>query len=402
MDRDEVKRVVRTELRALLDHGSASLTEWLIDDPSDPIPEPPPIYRGAISSSDLDYLGYFHLEDKPKIAPGKGPRLGYGGMNLALVTGTDTTLYTVGHPDFQEIAGFDIAGILDELGGDPPTAQQVTPWWDPIAGKRLSVLPEGLDKPVLISGLASGPDNRLHWCLQVFYNVANLRWPALGSSSFDPDNPDPTEPRELEGIDPNAYAGYLVQYRDEILCGQVTPQGITTTSWGPALFRSEPGLTPEDRTILFYPQSDPLTINAGHQPEDYFHPGVDGPRCGVYVPGRGIVFFGRVSSYQFKLTDNYRNGDPTRGDCNTNRGYHAPPYKPWAWSYDQARLEQRENTRDEPSHTWEVPIPQKTCESWLTGAAYDPDQRVIYVIQPRAYRPRMEPMPVVHVFRIAA
>ncbi len=114
----------------------------------------------------------------------------------------------------------------------------------------------------------------------------------------------------------------------------------------------------------------------------------------------GVVVVGRRS-----MGETYY-GDARPDDCDIYKGYHGDPYEPRMAFYDPADLASAAEGDVDP---WDV-LPYlewdpsdyivETCDGELTGAVYDEENGLFYVLQVGGDTVGGEPQPLVYVWRV--
>jgi hypothetical protein len=399
-------------------------------------PEPGPVPNGLLAPDDLVYQGSFRLPEK--VEGGSG--FGYGGHNIAFNPSGDPGGATDGYPGSLYISGHVHDQLVAEVSIPKPVisptkdvtelsvASALQPFTDVTGGMRdFAQIEYGPTKSENSSGqgfklggmlfLDAGDGMKLYWTVFEYYNVSDNRYPSHGYSTLMAGSPpDPKGLWYLENYHPQMTAGYIFDAPEpfangyfagkRLISGLQVSQGIATSSKGPAMFAFAPWqhatLPPEHEAhldaipLLYYPTLEQ------HAPDykacDAWRGGawpVSGDKQAVLIVGRkslGEVFYG--------------NGRPT--DCSPYKGYHCTPYEPQILFYDPADLAavargEREPWSVVPYYTWN---PQEhvwpTCEGSLSGIAIDHQNKLLYLLQPRADRVtnQYEPRPLVHVFRV--
>ena len=99
---------------------------------------------------------------------------------------------------------------------------------------------------------------------------------------------------------------------------------------------------------------------------------------------------------------------PQAGDCSQHQGYHGDPYQPQILFYDPADLAA---VAQGQINAWDVaPYVRtaldkdliETCEWFLKGATFDPENRFLYLLQSNAdtVSNEFEPYPVINVYKV--
>ena len=382
----------------------------------------------------LHYRGAFTLEATPDGASS----IEGGGMNLAFrATGGSTpddgyrgSIFVVGHVRDQLVAEFDIPepALLAPPPNDEreksatgewlPVADLLQPWADVTSGLKYQTLPDGgqyRQTHLRIGGL-SVRGEEIHWSLWKWYNVAGTEYPAFGVSTTHLANPRARGPYSMGPAEdlpaawsedrvfhPQKTAGYITEIPPyfarrigkSMACGFSVAQGRYTTSWGPALYAYDPvpGASGQFEAIplLYYPMRSPLD---DHRATDFWR-GATWIAAGDF---HALLFVGNKGLG----TDRY--GQPRPGDCEQSKGYHCGPFRSMFLWYDPDELEDVALREKQP---WDVKpyrrsIPDgsvwPTCRGDLFGCAYDPGSRLLYVLQPKAFRRGQTFFPVVHVY----
>jgi hypothetical protein len=124
-----------------------------------------------------------------------------------------------------------------------------------------------------------------------------------------------------------------------------------------------------------------------------------------------VVVIGRKALGEFYY------GEARSGDCTQDKGYHGPPYEVEALFYSPASLIQAAHGKL-PAHSlqpwlrWDHQFDggslsqymYSTCSQDVGGVTWDPERKLLYLVQISAGFTgdnEFEPLPVIHVFRIA-
>lgn len=382
-----------------------------------------------ISSEQFQYLGAFKV---PEGAIGEST-FSYGGRTLAFRSDGDPdgaddgfpgSLFLVGHTYQQMVAEISIPVPITSTTKDASElnrAVTLQPFAD-ITGGLAMTMSNGDPR---IGGLLwlevqTGQDSpKLYWTVYRWYNVTGDNYLSHGWSDVTLDAPNAQGGWRLGDYHNQMTAGYLFAAPHawaeqntggkRLISGLNVAQGVSTSSQGPAMFASAPWLHAEQpppneavldtQPIVYYPYTEDNSKDLpGHKIPDKWDDGTwisVGDQAAVIVVGR--VSLGEV-----------RYGEPLPSDCDQYKGYHGDPYQPTILFYDPADLAASARGEVEP---WEV-LPYArwnpeaflfpSCEWYLTGAAFDEANRLLYLVQIDADRVtnEFEPYPLIHVFRL--
>lgn len=125
------------------------------------------------------------------------------------------------------------------------------------------------------------------------------------------------------------------------------------------------------------------------------------------VQGMGPNCYG-VGTSDPKLAGTYPVGapDPYCYDPTSNiKENHAYPYVSYVWAYDAKDLLAVKNGQIKPWEVkpyamWTVELPFAISAARLSGAAYDPVSKRIFITQKDTDKPTVEPFPLIHVFEV--
>jgi hypothetical protein len=375
-----------------------------------------------ITPDDFEYVGAFHLPTQ-SFGPNQ-TRFTNSGKVLAHRPDGDPdgsgdgfpgSLYSVGRG--ENVAEISIPAPVKASSpapGNLPQAEFLQTFADVTGGIKNQTDPRIRGLRVLD---APGIGTKIFWVFNKWYNVSGDDIPGHGYSDLDLSNPNAKGAWRLDGVHIQRSGGYLVTapqaWADQhtggrrLLAGLNVAQGSASTSAGPAFYAYAPWLEPtvpppanaslSNVPLVYYP--DGTHEFPGYLVPDAYDAAAwltDGTREGVIVTGHnaGALYYGV--------------GRP--GDCSGAKGYHGDPYNPQCYIYDPEDLAKAAAGNVEP---WEVlpylafdPRPHiyESCQGQLNGAAFDFENRLLYILQPKANgsRTTYESVPLVHVFRIGS
>ncbi len=354
-----------------------------------------------------------------------GSSFSFGGSGLAHRPGPDDpdgfpgTLFAVGLADDAQVAEVSIPAPV--ASADPaqlPIASFVQPFADVTGGLGARATHD------LRLGDIEYLDGRLHWSVHRWYNVAPDQLPGHGWSSPDLGQVDAHGSWTLGGYHNQLTGGPLFTVPEtwarahtsgrRLGAGVNVRQGVSSSSQGPAMFAYAtddavaPGGALPVTALAYYPHaggqgSTPDPIPAGGAPLPG-HLATDGWTGATWVStgsSAAVLVTGRRGS-----EERYGEGGP--GDCNRDKGYHGEPYRPAFLFYDPADLARVAAGSLAP---WDVrPYAEidpsagltPSCEWRLSGATFDAEHRLLYVIHTGADTSTSEwdQYPVVHVYRV--
>ncbi len=404
-----------------------------------PAPTPAPIpvaNRQRLTAQNFAYLGAFRL---PKEANG-GSRFGYGGGALALNPHGDPagqndgylgSLYIVGHENDQLVAEVTIPVPKKQSGqsvASLSTASYLQGFADITGGKAQTFdAGNGYRVDGLVYLEAQNPQNsgKLYWTARTYYNVDTSDDLSHGMSDTNLSNPNAQGMWRLANFHGLTTGGYIFpapQYFADLylggkrlISGLSSQQGVSGTSQGPAFFAFGPwfnysGTNPPQNGAVLNAQklvSYPYTgqPDADRDPPsnfpDYQVPDSWDAAAWVYTPTQHAVV---VTGHRAMGATYY--GDARPNDCTIYKGYHGEPYEPRVIFYDPADLALSAQGLKDPATI--VPYAEwnpaqylvNTCMWDLTGAAYDSERGLFYLLHANADVEDGEPTPLVYVFSV--
>jgi len=317
------------------------------------------------------------------------------------------TLLMVGHDWHQQVAEVEIPQPSGAASPDGlPVAALRQPLTDILEGRLATIAPDDNK----IGGLLPWNDLVVVSAYN-YYDAANRQTKSHFLSSMDfARRGDVTGPFRVGTTRPGLVAGYMTPIPAEwqtalggpALTGQCCIPIITRTSFGP----SASVFNPADLGLR---DPVPATMLVGY-PED--HPELGPCDAGslvfnctsavagvVFPPGtRSVLFFGRHGQGKFCYGDVGPGGcvDPAIED----KGPHAYPYVFQIWAYDAADLAAvRSGTRKpwslRPYKVWTFELPFQVPTRDLTGVAYDPATRRVFIAAGTEGGGR-----IIHVYRL--
>lgn len=388
--------------------------------------------RRTLTEDDLTYLGSFRLPSEG----GGDSRFGFGGSAMALNPDGDAngandgfpgSLYISGHEHDQLVAEVNIPVPKDQRDvgvGALNSAAYLQQFGDITEGMAAST-DEG--NGYRVDGLAYF-DGNIYWTARTYYNVDTSSDPSHGVSDLDLSNPNARGLWRLEDFHSSMTSGYIFPvpsyfadaYLDgkRLITGLFTQQGVSATSQGPAFFAYAPwqdavnGVMPAMGAVLdavglvYYPYalppySGPIVPEPISNFPDYQVPDRWDAAAWLSTDSvHGVVVVGRRS-----MGETYY-GDARPDDCDIYKGYHGDPYEPRMAFYDPADLASAAEGDVDP---WDV-LPYlewdpseyivETCDGELTGAVYDEENRLFYVLQVGGDTVGGEPQPLIYVWRV--
>jgi len=390
----------------------------------DPGPDPEPSDRALITIDDIEPLGAFRL---PLVGGGTGPRFGWGGFGLAYKPGADSgSLFTVGHDQYHQIAEFSIPTpkSISNLSSTN-VAQVLQPFRDITEGKKNSISGANGSKMGGIAWL----DNKLYWTAFRFYNVEGINDLSHGMSNDTLANFNAQGMWRLNGFHSQMTAGYIFTIPDyfadehlegkKLVSGFNIMQGISASSAGPAVFAYDPlqygngsapgtGESLDVIPLLYYPflRGDITDYSLEHMHSDFLdYQMSDWWEGGTWVhteDKHAVIITGRRAEGPTYY------GVGRSGACDYSYGYHGHPYAPSILFYDPddlaaAAAGTQDPTQIQPYLEWDPSdYMVSSCEWRLTGAAYDDENHLLYIIHYNVDRVsnQYEPMPLVYVFSV--
>ena len=382
-----------------------------------------------IMPEDLTYLGAFRV---PGGKLGKS-RFANGGNTLTFRPNGDPrgkndgypgSLFLIGHSKQQMVAEISIpvpkiSPEKDATGFHIATLLQ--PFSD-ITGGKLSemewVYPEvgGL---AYLSAHPSQPSDQIYWTLFKGYNVAYENHLSHGSSDVTLSTPNASGAWRL-GQNPALHtAGYIFtvpkDFADQHFGGRrlISGAGFANkggiTSHGPPMYAFAPWQHPiqppphgaelNALPLTYYPYTGNESKSfPGYQRSDRW----SGATWITAGKKQAVLIVGRVSLGELRY------GKAQPGDCSKYKGYHGDPYEPRFIFYDVNDLAasargDKKPWRVLPYSIWNPARSLLSHCSWqLSGATYDFDNHLLYVLQPKAdmVTSIYALYPLIHVFSI--
>lgn len=400
--------------------------------------------RTILTDDDLTYLGAFRLPDG---GGGSKSRFGYGGGAMALNPDGDGDGANDGFPGSLYILGHDHDQLVSEVNIPEPKDQRVSgvdklnsanflqPFTDiteGLAGSTDDGNGYRVDGLAYLDAQGSQNDGNLYWTARTYYNVDTSSDLSHGMSDTNFSAPNAKGLWRLKDFHSSMTSGYIFPvpkyfadaYLDgkRLISGLFTQQGVSATSQGPAFFAYAPwkdaldGIAPSVGAVLdavaltYYPYSDSGYIEGdAHSTEknsafpDFQIP--DSWDAAAWLDtddAHAVVVTGqRAIGKTFY-------GDARPGDCTIDKGYHGEPYEPSFLFYDPADLAKVAEGKMKPYEV--VPYLEwdpseymvKTCLWGLTGAVYDRENHLFYVLHYNSDTTSGEPKPLIYVFRVGA
>ncbi len=382
--------------------------------------------KRQLNEDDFEYLGAFRL---PEESSGDST-FGWGGSVMAFNPDGDGdgsndgfpgSLFIVGHDYQQMVAEVDIPIPKDQRDLDLSElneASYLQSFTDVTEG-----MAESLDggNGFRFSGLGY-LDGRLYWTARKYYNVDGSDDLSHGMSNSDFSNLNAQGLWRLDGYHSSMTAGYIFTVPEyfadvylagkRLISGLFTQQGVSYTSQGPAMFAYEVlenGNAPENgasldaQALVYYPYSieGGTELNPSSNFPDYQIPDAWNAAAWVNTDDAHAVLVVGARS----MGETYY-GDARPDDCTIYKGYHGEPYEPRFLFYDPADLAKVAQGEMQPDEV--IPYLEfnpeeylhESCEWNLTGAVYDEENQLFYVMQRDAYTPDYDPMPLIYVFKV--
>lgn len=389
--------------------------------------------RTRLTKNDFSYVGAFRL---PKETNG-GSRFGFGGGALALNPHGDASgaadgylgsLYIVGHEHHQQVAEVNIPIPKDQRSSSVAslnTAQFLHGFVDITEGKGKTFDAGNgwrLDGLAYLDAQGAQTSGKVYWTARTYYNVDTSNDLSHGYSDANLSALNAQGMWRLGDFTGMMTGGYIFSvptyFADSYLGGKrlisglFTQQGVSATSQGPAMFAYAPWLESglsngkklSTQALLYYPYkpifrgayNDPVSNFPDHQVPDHWE-----AAAFVNTPSKhAVVVVGRRAMGETFY------GDGRATDCDPYKGYHGEPYEPRIVFYDPADLAlaaqgKKDPTTIVPYFEWNPSeFVSATCEGELTGAVYDEQNKLLYVLHTNADRVGGEPTPLVYVFRV--
>jgi hypothetical protein len=401
---------------------------------SHPIRHRARLHPQMITPGNFEYQGAF----RPPHARINGTTFAYGGWALAYRADGDPSgaddvtpgsLFIVGHKTDQKVAEISIPRpVVSPLQrmDDLPVAEVLQPF-DDLTDGILDQMNVGSATPFQIGGMLVLGD-RIHWTIHKYYNVDGRDFPSHGTSSVTLQRPRAEGPWHLGPMNSGVpewhsykHAGYIFQIPEpdasawfrgnNLISGLQISTGLQYSSQGPAMFayRLPPAGTPVNTSLkalplAWYSEEVPL---ATHHPSDRWI----GAAWMTLGEKSAVVVIGRKALGEFYY------GEARPGDCTQDKGYHGRPYEVEALFYSPASLIQAAHGKL-PAHSlqpwlrWDHQFDGgslsqymfSTCSQDVGGVTWDPERKLLYLVQISAGFTgdnEFEPLPVIHVFRIA-
>jgi len=390
-----------------------------------------PLHPQMLTPGNFVYLGGF----RPPLTETEDAKFSFGGWAVTHHSGGDPHGPEDGYPGSLYLLGFQPTQLVAEISIPQPVqtrsidalsvAVVLQPFGD-VTGGMQRALTAGETEAFEIGGMQIVND-RLHWTLFKYYNVAGHDYPSHGTSSLRIDG-SPADglwhlgPMESEDPQWHSYkhAGYIAQIPDaeavqwfggrNLMSGLQISTGLQYSSQGPALFAyhlPEPG-TPSYTSLdavplLWYSQERPL---AGHHPADRW----TGAAWLTLGDKQAVVIAGR------KAHGAVHYGEPRANDCYRYKGYHGSSYEVQMLFYTSAELIGTANgrgqaTQIDPWLRWDNQTSGggidrfmlKECGRDIGGMTYDRQNNLLYIVEVDAgftSDNEWEPTPVIHTFRV--
>ncbi len=391
------------------------------------------LHDTMITPGNFEYVGAI----RPPHIKQNETTFAYGGWALAYRSDGDPagpddgfpgSLYILGHQSHQKVAEISIPSPVNSrlrLADDLPVAEILQPFEDVTDG-ILEEMTAGSSEHFHIGGLLV-TDNKLHWTMHKYYNVANIDWPSHGVSGLNMQESIAEGPWHLGPMNTGRpewhsykHAGYAFEIPAgeseqwfgglNLISGLQISTGLQASSQGPAMFAyalpsdgAPPNASLQAAQLAWYSQQQPLE---NHHPADRW----TGGAWLTLGKKQAIVIAGRKSLGEFYY------GEARPQDCTQDKGYHGPPYEVEFLFYSPASLIHAANGSIQamglkPWLRWDGSFEGgglnqymfNTCNKYVGGMAYDREHNLLYLVQIDAGETsdnEWEALPVVHVFRI--
>lgn len=350
-------------------------------------------------------------------APTDLPRLQLSDLTFAGVSTLPTSCAPKGQPDDKKTFAYSSGGLGLAQGG---VALNAHDWYPgvvgvvstPTPGTRATVVQTCVSLPDSIQAIDPGSavkvggtlfyQGRQIVSLYSYYDADGSAWPS--HVAVNPSTGAMTAPQQVGGLGAGYVAGYMATVPQEwqaLLGGPaLTGQGplpiISRANSGPGVSVFDPakvgmttGAVPAT-PLLYYPLSNPLADVYSTNDLLTFADIIGG----VAIPSgtRTLLFVGRHGAGRLCYGEAAACNDLAGG----YKGYHAYPYRVWAWLYDLNDLLKVKAGTVKP---WDVrpyaagPIPgvdeSGNFDMPYGGAVYDPAARRFYVMPSAGDNPRL-------------
>jgi len=351
-----------------------------------------------LQQADLTYAGGFKL---PRGQIG-GSNFTNGGLVMAYNPANDS-LFIVGHGDWggeQFVAELKIPALSTSTNlADIATATVLQPFVDVTDGHIKDALSTSCPAPNIVGGLLV-VDGALHVNVYCAYDTAVPSQTLFhGKSGLNLSNStDFSGYFSMSGGPQGERAGYKSGWMalipqswratlgGNILTGNCCLSITSRTSVGPSGFAfnsADVGATNPipSRTLFYYTLTNPLRDNRS---QNLLYNASTRIRGMVFPSGfRSILYFGAhgTGPVCYGATP-----VPCNDPADSNKGYHAFPYRSQVWLYDAVELVNAKNGLTQPwavqpYATFPLDFPNATGTAKITGAAYDPAGQRIFVAQ---------------------
>lgn len=413
-------------------------TEVYPDTDGGTLPTPPAVSeRNTLSKNDFTYVGAFRL---PKNGDAKS-RFGYGGGALALnphgdpngaADGYPGSLYVLGHDHDQLVAEINIPVPQDQrtVGLKNLNRATMIHGFVDITGGYAKTTDGGngyrVDGLAYLDAQGSQTSPKIYWTARTYYNVDTSNDATHGMSDANLSAVNAQGLWRLGDFHGMLTGGYIFPvpsyFADaylggkRLMSGLYTHQGVSATSQGPALFAYGPWLNDTSnrgiangtklsaQALVYYPYKS-IFQGVGNNPVSNFpdHKIPNNWEAGAFVhtaQKHAVVIVGQRAMGQTYY------GEARPNDCNIYKGYHGDPYEPRVVFYNPSDLALAAQGKKDPTTVvpyleWnpaEFMVP--TCEWLLTGAVYDDQNKLLYILHTNADTIEGEPSPIVYVFRM--
>jgi len=376
-----------------------------------------PTHLPRLSLENLAYQGAFRLPaeevDGDSFSLGGGP-LAFNPSNGSLLVGTRA----------GRVAEVSIPVPVNSADiGALSFAKLLQPFVDPTGGQMKEVGPDANLAGLLVSGQQLIGTGLIYYDANNTQSVSHFVRPvALGQ---------PATVR-IKSVGEKGRSGFVAGYMAAVppewqtalggpaITGQCCVPIISRTSFGPAAFAFNPAdLDRDDRasvTPLVYYDSEHQTLGKFDG---------SGPSFGGTTMMGGVAVINGTSTALFAGSNGtgpfcYGNGtadksldntvgpdgakycfDPTTSD----KGQHAFPYHYQLWAYDlndwaRVRAGKQDPWRVQPYGVWNIEFPIAGPETRISGVAFDPQQRRLFIAQRLADRDGYAFRSLIHVYQI--
>lgn len=357
-----------------------------------------------LEKASLEYLGAFRL---PRGGNGTANGFSFGGSAIAHDP-SDNSLYILTRESWAGKVKIPTPVKSNDVNS-LPFATIVQNIRDPLEGGR-SVLPESGIRGLLVN------TGKLYGTASIYYDANNSARVSHFSRPTDLTATGATPLKTLWQAEKSGYvAGWLANVPSEwrpilggsILSGNCCVPIVSRTSFGPSAFAWNPSdfdKTPIPATpLLYYDGAHPTLGPWSGSNEVYGGTTVVG---GMVIPDgtRSLLYFGLNGTGTYC----YGTGG-ARGECidplSSDKGQHAYPYKNQVWAYDlndlaAVKTGNKKPWEIRPYATWSLDDFPVVAVYGISGATYDPMNKIIYLSQLRADKDSYSSRALIHAYKI--